>query len=250
MEINNYKNAAQIIKNSKNLVAFTGAGISVESGIPPFRGPTGLWSKYDPKILDIDFFLSNPDISWKYIKEIFYEYMQNVKPNKAHYFLAELENKGLLKGVITQNIDNLHQKAGSKNVIEFHGTASKLECINCKNKFDSNTISLDNLPPLCPKCGGILKPDFVFFGEPIPADAFEKSIKLMQNADAVLVIGTTGEIMPASELPFLAKQNGAKIIEINIEPSNYTNLITDIFLNDKATIASEKLKKELTSLEF
>ena len=250
MEINNYKNAAQIIKNSKNLVAFTGAGISVESGIPPFRGPTGLWSKYDPKILDIDFFLSHPDISWKYIKEIFYEYMQNVKPNKAHYFLAELENKGLLKGVITQNIDNLHQKAGSKNVIEFHGTASKLECINCKNKFDSNTISLDNLPPLCPKCGGILKPDFVFFGEPIPADAFEKSIKLMQNADAVLVIGTTGEIMPASELPFLAKQNGAKIIEINIEPSNYTNLITDIFLNDKATIASEKLKKELTSLEF
>ena len=250
MEINNYKNAAKIIKNSKNLVAFTGAGISVESGIPPFRGPTGLWSKYDPKILDIDFFLSHPDISWKYIKEIFYEYMQNVKPNKAHYFLAELENKGLLKGVITQNIDNLHQKAGSKNVIEFHGTASKLECINCKNKFDSNTISLDNLPPLCPKCGGILKPDFVFFGEPIPADAFEKSIKLMQNADAVLVIGTTGEIMPASELPFLAKQNGAKIIEINIEPSNYTNLITDIFLNDKATIASEKLKKELTSLEF
>ncbi len=245
MEINNYKKAAEIIKNSKNLVAFTGAGISVESGIPPFRGPTGLWSKYDPKILDIDFFLSHPDISWKYIKEIFYDYMQNVKPNKAHYFLAELEKKGLLKGVITQNIDNLHQKAGSKNVIEFHGTASKLECIDCKSKFPANSISLKNLPPLCPKCGGILKPDFVFFKEPIPTEAFEKSIYLMQNADTVLVIGTTGEIMPASELPFLAKQNGAKIIEINIENSNYTNNITDIFLNDKATIASEKLEKEL-----
>ena len=245
MIVDDYKKAAKIIKNSKNLVAFTGAGISVESGIPPFRGPTGLWSKYDPKILDIDFFISHPDISWKYIKEIFYDYMQNIKPNKAHYFLAELEQKGFLKGIITQNIDNLHQKAGSKNVIEFHGTANKLQCIKCKSKYDINNISLNTLPPICPKCSGILKPDFVFFKEPIPADAFEKSIQLMQNADALLIIGTTGEIMPASELPFLAKQNGSKIIEINIEPSNFTNNITDIFLKNKATIASEKLKKEL-----
>ena len=243
--MNNYKKAAEIIKNSKFLVAFTGAGISVESGIPTFRGPTGLWSRYDPKILDLDFFLSNPKESWKYIKEIFYDYMKDIKPNKAHYFLAELEKKGLLKGIITQNIDNLHQKAGAKNVVEFHGTASKLECINCKSKFNSDSISLEKLPPLCPKCGGILKPDFVFFKEPIPKDAFEKSIYLMENADAVLIIGTTGEIMPASELPYIAKEKGAKIIEINIEPSNYTQTITDIFLKDKATIASDKLKKEL-----
>jgi len=245
MMINNYKKAAQIIKNSKFLVAFSGAGISVESGIPPFRGPTGLWSKYDPKILDIDFFMSNPEISWKYIKEIFYDYMQNVKPNKAHYFLAELEKKELLKGIITQNIDNLHQKAGSENVVEFHGTASRLECTNCKNKYPSNFVSLESLPPLCPKCGGILKPDFVFFGEAIPSDAFEKSIYLMQNADTVLIIGTTGEIMPASELPYIAKKNKAKIIEINIEPSNYTNKITDIFLKAKATKAADILEKEI-----
>jgi len=247
MLLNDYKKAAEIIKSSDFLVAFSGAGISVESGIPPFRGPTGLWSKYDPKILDIDFFMTNPEVSWKYIKEIFYDYMQNVKPNKAHYFLADLEKKGMLKGIITQNIDNLHQKAGSKNVVEFHGTASKLECIECKNKYPSNCISLEKLPPLCPNCGGVLKPDFVFFKEPIPAEAFEKSIYLMQNADAVLVIGTTGEIMPASELPYIAKKNGAKIIEINIEPSNYTNKITDIFLNEKATKAAEKLEKNLTT---
>ena len=240
-----YKKAAEIIKNSKFCVAFTGAGISVESGIPPFRGPTGLWNKYDPKILDIDFFISHPDISWKYIKEIFYDYMQNVNPNKAHYFLAKLEKKGLLRGIITQNIDNLHQKAGNKEVIEFHGTANKLECIECKSKFESKNISLEKLPPLCPNCRGILKPDFVFFKEPIPTKAFEKSIELIQNADALLVIGTTGEIMPASELPFLAKEKGAKIIEINIEPSNFTQNITDIFLNDKATVAAEKLEKEL-----
>ena len=245
MILNDYKKAAEIIETSKFLVAFTGAGISVESGIPPFRGPTGLWSKYDPKILDINFFLTNPDISWKYIKEIFYDYMQNVNPNIAHYFLAKLENKGLLKGTITQNIDNLHQKAGSKNVVEFHGSASKLECIKCKRKFSSNSISLESLPPLCPKCEGILKPDFVFFGEAIPKDAFEKSLFLMQNADVLLVIGTTGEIMPASELPYIAKDNGAKIIEINIQKSNYTNKITDVFLKDKATEVAKNLEKEL-----
>lgn len=248
MEIDNYKKAAEIIKNSKFPVAFTGAGISVESGIPPFRGPTGLWSKYDPKILDIDFFMNNPDESWKYIKEIFYDYMGNTQPNDAHKFLAWLEEIGKLKGVITQNIDNLHQKAGSKKVIEFHGTASQMECMSCKRKFPSNTISLENLPPLCPECQGILKPDFVFFGEPIPPEAFEESIRLCENADCLIVVGTTGEIMPASQLPILAKRNGAKIIEINIEPSNYTNTITDVFLNDKATVASNKLKKELGKL--
>jgi len=248
MEINNYKKAADIIKNSKFPVAFTGAGISVESGIPPFRGPTGLWSKYDPKILDIDFFIQNPAESWRYIKEIFYDYMGNTQPNDAHKFLAWLENIGKLRGVITQNIDNLHQKAGSKNVIEFHGTASQMECIDCKRKFPSDSISLENLPPLCPECQGILKPDFVFFGEPIPPKAFEESIKLCENADCLIVVGTTGEIMPASQLPILAKQNGAKIIEINIEPSNYTNTITDIFLNDKATVASNKLKEKLEKI--
>ncbi len=248
MEINNYKKAADIIKNSKFPVAFTGAGISVESGIPPFRGPTGLWSKYDPKILDIDFFIQNPAESWKYIKKIFYDYMGNTQPNDAHKFLAWLENIGKLRGIITQNIDNLHQKAGSKNVIEFHGTASQMECIDCKRKFPSDSISLENLPPLCPECQGILKPDFVFFGEPIPPKAFEESIKLCENADCLIVVGTTGEIMPASQLPILAKQNGAKIIEINIEPSNYTNTITDIFLNDKATVASNKLKEKLEKI--
>jgi len=243
--MDNYKKAAQIIKNSKNLVAFSGAGISVESGIPTFRGPTGLWSKYDPKILDIDFFLQNPKESWEKIKEIFYDYMQNVKPNKAHYCLAELEKKGKLKGIITQNIDNLHQKAGSKNVIEFHGTAEKLICMNCEKAYNKNEISFEKLPPKCKECGGLLKPDFVFFREPIPKDAFEKSIELMQNADVVLIIGTTGEIIPASELPYIAKENGAVIIEINPEYSNYTNKITDIFLQEKATKACVEIEKNL-----
>jgi len=240
-----YKDAAELIKNSKKTVAFTGAGISVESGIPTFRGPDGLWSKYDPKILDIDYFTLNPKEAWEKIKEIFYDYMQNVKPNDAHYFLADLEKEHMLEAVITQNIDNLHQEAGSKNVIEFHGTAKNLVCMNCFKKYDKDEIDLNDLPPACPKCWGLLKPNFVFFKEPIPKKALEKSLELAQECDLMLVIGTTGEIQPASQIPILAKQNGAKIIEINIEPSNYTNTITDIFLQDKATVASKKLKEEL-----
>jgi NAD-dependent deacetylase len=242
---NLYSEAASIIKNSKNCVAFTGAGISVESGIPAFRGPDGLWSKYDPKILDIDYFTLNPKESWEKIKEIFYDYMQNIKPNDAHCFLADLEKKGLLKTVITQNIDNLHQEAGSKNVIEFHGTAKKLVCMNCFKKYGSKEIDLNDLPPLCPKCWGVLKPDFVFFKEAIPEKALENSLKAAQECDCMIVIGTTGEIQPASQIPLIAKQNGAKIIEINIEKSSYTDTISDIFLQNRATIACKNLKNTL-----
>ncbi|AZV46490.1 RNA polymerase subunit sigma [Nautilia sp. PV-1] len=243
--MDNYKKAAELIKNSKKCIAFTGAGISVESGIPTFRGPDGLWSRYDPKILDIDYFTVNPKEAWEKIKEIFYDYMQNIKPNDAHYFLADLEKKGLLEAVITQNIDNLHQEAGNKNVIEFHGTAKNLVCMNCFKKYDSKDIDLNDLPPLCPKCWGVLKPNFVFFKEPIPKKALENSLELAQNCDCMIVIGTTGEIQPASQIPLIAKQNGASIIEINIEKSNYTDTVTDIFLQNRATIACNNLKKAL-----
>ena len=227
--MSDYSKAATLIKNARSAVAFTGAGISVESGIPTFRGKDGLWSRYDPKILDIDYFQAHPKESWQTIKEIFYNYMgDHAKPNRAHRFLAGLENQGTLKGVITQNIDNLHQEAGSRNVIEFHGTAQTLLCMQCNEAYDFRSIDLSQLPPLCPKCSGVLKPDFVFFKEPIPEKAYEASIELTQNADLYIIIGTTGEIMPASQIPYLAKQ--ANVIEINIEPSTYTSTITDLFL--------------------
>ncbi len=235
-----YKLASEIIKNSKNLVAFTGAGISKESGIPTFRGEDGLWSKYDPIILDIDYFKKNPKDSWEAIRDIFYKYMNNVKPNDAHYFLADLEKRGILKGIITQNIDNLHQEAGSKNVIEFHGTTKKVECMGCKRKFPIDIVDFENLPPFCPVCGNVLKPDFVFFKEPIPEEAFKKSIELIENCDTLLIIGTTGEIMPAGQLPYLAK---GKIIEINPNKSVYTDKIVDVYIPEKAGIAAKKLKK-------
>lgn len=234
-----YKKAAELIKNSKNLVAFTGAGISKESGVPTFRGEDGLWSKYDPIILDIDYFKNNPKESWEAIRDIFYKYMQNVKPNPAHYFLTDLEKRGILKGIVTQNIDNLHQKAGSRNVIEFHGNTRDVVCMGCGRKYPVDVVDFENLPPFCPVCGEVLKPDFVFFGEPIPEDAFKKSIELMENADTLLIIGTTGEIMPASQLPYLCK---GKIIEINPNKSAYTDKIVDVYIPEKAGVAAEILK--------
>jgi NAD-dependent deacetylase len=243
--MNNIKEAVKLIKSSQYTTAFTGAGISVESGIPPFRGVEGLWSKYDPIVLDINYFHSNPEKSWSVIKEIFYDFFGKAKPNKAHYVLAEMEHKGLLKNIITQNIDNLHQEAGSEEVYEFHGSSGELICTSCDKRFVVGELNLDELPVKCPSCGGLIKPDFIFFGEGIPPLAYEKSIKAAQNAEVFIVIGTTGEVMPASQIPYIAKNNGAKIIEINPEPSNYTGTITDIYLKGKATVIMDKIKSEL-----
>lgn len=240
--------AAKIIKKAKRVTAFTGAGISVESGIPPFRGENGLWNKYDPGFLDIDFFNTQPLKSWILIKEIFYDFFGKANPNRAHYGLVELEKADYLKTIITQNIDNLHQLAGSKEVYEYHGNSRELVCTNCHRLYLAKEFNLDNLPPVCPVCKNILKPNFIFFGEQIPEPAQSKSLLETKLSDVFLLIGTTGEIMPASTLPYLAKQNGAKIIEININTSNYTNEITDIFLKGKATEMVDKLVKEIMHL--
>jgi NAD-dependent deacetylase len=240
--------AAEIISNARHVTAFTGAGISVESGIPPFRGPNGLWNKYDPKFLDIYYFNRDPEKSWKLIKEIFYDFFGKAKPNAAHFALAELEKLGLLKAIITQNIDNLHQEAGSQTVYEFHGNSRQLTCTNCGAIYPASEKLLETLPPRCEKCGGILKPDFIFFGEPIPEPARSKSFEEAELADVFLVIGTTGEIMPASLIPREAKSNGATIIEINTEPSNYTYEITDVFLKGKATEKTSELVEAIKSI--
>ena len=232
--------AAILLRNSKFTTAFTGAGISVESGIPPFRGEEGLWNKYDPRYLEIGFFLAQPEESWKVIKQIFYDFFGEATPNSAHLMLAKMEREGMLHRIITQNIDNLHLEAGSTQVYEFHGNSMKLVCLACFRKSPYREISLEELPPRCPDCQGLLKPDFVFFGEPIPQKPMIAAYDAAGKSDVFLIIGSTGEVMPANQIPPMAKQNGVKIIEINPEESNYTNGITDIFLKGKAG--------ELTSL--
>lgn len=236
---------AGYIKNAKHLVAFTGAGISVDSGIPPFRGKSGLWNKYDPKVLDIDYFYSNSEKAWHYINEIFYDFFGKAKPNAAHYLLAEMEQKGMLSSIITQNIDNLHTDAGSKKVYEFHGNSRTLVCPRCHKEYQVEDIDLSTIPPRCSKDQAVLKPNFVFYGEGIPTDAYEHSVYEANKADVMLIIGSTGEVMPACYLPRKAKDNGCIILEINPEDSYYSNSIVDFHIKMGAAEAASKLREYL-----
>ncbi len=237
--------AAEWIKKGKYVTAFTGAGISVESGIPAFRGEDGIWNKYDPDILELNNYLANPDETWPVIRELFYEFFQEANPNAAHQLLAKLESRSILKAVITQNIDNMHQSAGSKNVIEYHGNSNWVVCTECGERTEVDMLTLTEEVPRCKKDQALLKPDFVFFGEAIPERAVQRSIAEATKTDVMIMIGTTGEVMPANMLPRMAKNSGARIIEINTERTVYTNDITDIFLRGKAGEVSEELLKLL-----
>ncbi|NOY36394.1 MAG: NAD-dependent deacylase [Chlorobi bacterium] len=242
-----FSEAVETLRKSKHTTAFTGAGISVESGIPPFRGPEGLWSKYDPRVLDIDYFYNHPAEAWKVIREIFYDFFGKAKPNPAHFALADMEKAGLLSAVITQNIDNLHQEAGSKTVYEYHGNSKRLVCPKCGKKWSVDKISLEDLPPRCPEDQAVLKPDFIFFGEGIPPLAARKSEEEAYQAEVFLLIGTTGEVMPAAMIPRMARNHDAVIIEINPQPSAYTYDITDIYLRGKAGDTMNRIVRELRS---
>lgn len=242
-----FKKIAKFILNSKKTVALTGAGISVESGLQTFRGKNGLWEKYDPnEFAHISAFRKDPSKYWS-IRKDFIKNLPNVKPNKAHLSLAKLEEIGLLSSVITQNIDGLHQKAGSKNVIEFHGNAQKLFCLDCNKFYDTDKVNLEKIPPHC-NCGGVLKPNVVFFGETIPIDAISSAQSEAKNCDLMLVIGTSAVVYPAASLPILAKNNGAKIVEINKELTEITNFISDYFIKGRAGEVLPKILEESKKL--
>lgn len=241
--------AAHVILAASHLTAFTGAGISVESGIPPFRGEGGLWDKYDPALFELDYFLSHQSETWALLREVFYRLFDDAQPNKAHQALADLEKMGLLATIITQNIDYLHQRAGNKTVIEFHGTAQTVICLRCRKLSPFDATILRDIPPVCPSCGGIIKPNFIFFGEGIPQQAMQASIVEAMTADVVLIIGTTGEVYPAAMVPMQAKERGATIIEVNTEPSSFTCSITDIFLQGMAGPLMSNLVEEIKTMK-
>jgi len=222
--------AARDIIQSKKTIAFTGAGISVESGIPDFRGAQGLWQKYDPdEYAHIHAFYSNPDKVWLMLKDMF-SLVMTAKPNPAHIGLAELERMGLLSSIVTQNVDGLHQAAGSKNVIEFHGSHRTLSCLKCSRKVDGTSLTMEDLPARCPHCSSLLKPDVVFFGEPIPWEAQTMSFKESKSCNAVLVVGTSAVVYPAASIPVMAKDGGATVIEINMESTPLTHQISDYLI--------------------
>jgi NAD-dependent deacetylase len=242
-----YKAVAKLIKEKGYLVAFTGAGISVDSGIPAFRGGQGLWEKYDPmEYAEIRAFYHNPDKVWVMLREMS-EVIIASKPSPAHVALGALEKKGVLKAVITQNVDGLHHEAGNTHVIEYHGNHRWLVCPSCSKRIPLSREIFSILPyPRCDKCDTALKPDVVFFGEGIPLAAAYGANEEAHVCNAMLIIGTSGVVYPAAEIPFTAKSNGAMIIEINMEDTPFTSSITDHFLKGNA---SEILPKILEYIE-
>ena len=243
-EKNKILTVAKLIKESSMTVALTGAGISVESGIDPFRGEKGLWAKYSPEeYAYIDAFYENPAKVWQMLSELLGIIISS-KPNNGHTGLADLEEMGYLSSIITQNVDGLHQAAGSRNVIEFHGNNCWLLCIECSKRYETGPDIIKNIPPHC-ECGGILRPDVVFFGEAIPQKAMVKAYANAKSCDLMLVIGTSAIVSPASEIPLVAKESGAKIIEINPEPTPLTDQAADLTIYEKAGTAIPLIVNEL-----
>ena len=209
-----FEPVAARLRQAEKIVFVTGAGVSQESGIPTFRGKDGLWRKYDAmKLATINAFYENPKLVWEWYEERRSNILA-AKPNAGHLAIAELE-KFRPVHVLTQNIDGLHQRAGSTKVYELHGSIITIKCTVCDFK-DTITSSFSQLPPLC-KCNNILRPDVVWFGEPLPQDVWHAAMQQARSCDVMVVVGTSLAVSPANLLPAYAKQNGATVIEVNPE---------------------------------
>ncbi len=220
------------LQTAKKIVFVTGAGISQESGIPTFRGKDGYWRKYDPmKLATIDAFNQDPKLVWEWYEDR-RKNILGAQPNAGHIAIAELEKfKEVI--VLTQNIDGLHQRAGSKNVLELHGSIIRIKCTVCDFQGDF-PHKFEKLPPLC-KCGKMLRPDVVWFGESLPQDVWQEAIIHANSCDVMIIAGTSLVVSPANTLPIYAKQNNAFLIEINPEP---TPMSDDMNITIKDTSAN------------
>lgn len=219
------KEFVSLVSSSSAAVALTGAGISTESGIPDYRSPdTGLWEKMGQSVVSLEGFLRKPTQYYSFAVDL-YPIRRSAKPNPAHYLVAEFEKRKLLKGVITQNIDGLHYDAGSNTVHELHGSLRQAVCLNCSFLYPMDgvmerVISGEN-PPLCTDCGGLLKPNAVFFGEMLPRIPWEVSLDLSSQTDLFLIFGSSLQVSPVNILPGIALRAGAKLIIVNLTPTPY-----------------------------
>jgi NAD-dependent deacetylase len=241
-----------LILSSSNAVALTGAGVSTESGIPDYRSPgTGLWEKMDMSVVSLEGFFIDPRRYYSFALEM-YPIRKSARPNPAHYMLAEFESKGLLKGVITQNVDGLHQEAGSSRVHELHGTLRQGVCLGCSSislmdEVMKRVISGEN-PPLCSGCGGIIKPNAVFFGEMLPRIPWENALGLTRQSDLFIVLGSSLQVSPANILPDIALKAGAKLVIINLTPTPYdecANLLIQHRIGEFASLAIQVFKTRI-----
>lgn len=240
------RRAAEDLAAAKRVAALTGAGISTESGIPPFRGKGGLWERFDPmEIAHIDALMRDPARVWKILVKEMKEIVDRAEPNDSHKGLAKLEKKDKLQTIITQNIDGLHQAAGNTDVIEFHGSFAWQRCMECSNKYETRKVDISEIPPRC-ECGGILRPDAVFFGEMIPTEVMWRSRLAATECDLMMVVGTSATVQPAAMMPVLAKNTGAKIVEINPERTPLTHEISNYLIMGKA---GEVMNRIIEALE-
>ncbi|MCX5895591.1 MAG: NAD-dependent deacylase [Proteobacteria bacterium] len=221
---------AHDIMKAKKVIALSGAGMSVESNIASFRGKGGLWEKYDPEeYAHISTLRHRPEKAWILLSAMQKE-IAKARPNAGHRALAELEQMGMLQTIITQNVDGLHHLAGNTDIIEFHGNLQTVTCMDCGNHLPNSEISLDDIPPRCTKCKGVFKPDCVFFGEAIPADALTRAHQESRTCDLMLVLGTSAVVYPAASMPEIAKSAGAQVVEINPSETPLTRFVSDYIL--------------------
>jgi NAD-dependent deacetylase len=248
---NSIAQAAEAIATSQHVVALVGAGLSAESGVPTFRGPDGLWTKYgEPDFRDYDRFREDPGKWWQQRLERsnnlgeLIEALNNAVPNEGHFALKDLEDDGFLKHIITQNIDNLHQIAGSRAITEIHGNRTLLRCIECYSRWPLDEFPMDELPPHCTECGGVVKGDTVMFGEPIPRDALDDCVEQTWRCDCMLLIGTSAVVYPAAGFPVDVKGKGGRLIEINPNDTPLTRL-SDVIVRAPAGEALPRIVEKL-----
>lgn len=240
--------AAELLDAAHHTVVLTGAGISTPSGIPDFRSPNcGLWTGIDPfEVASMYGFRQNPAAFYEWVYPLVQVTVQ-AEPNPAHYALARLEAQGKVKGIITQNIDTLHTRAGSRVIHELHGQFREATCTHCFELYDAKPIIskflYDHEVPYCPKCGGVIKPNVILFGEQLPIRPFLAAKDLARKADLMLIIGTSLEVAPASELPMLALRNGTPVIIVNLEATHLDSAATLVIHADAADALPQIVKQ-------
>lgn len=230
------------LKTSANTVVLTGAGVSTASGIPDFRGPSGLYSRISQRTFEIDFFTDFPAEYYKVAVEFIHP-LADMQPNPTHAMLSRLESAGLIDGLVTQNIDGLHQKAGSKNVVEFHGNVTGFFCTACEKPFPRTFVDDQvraNHIPKCDACGSLIRPGIVFFGDPIPPLAIDESLMLAENSDLFIAMGSSLEVNPAAGLAVQAKRGGACLCIVNLGPT-YLDSYADLRLEIDLTAFSRNV---------
>jgi NAD-dependent deacetylase len=249
---NDIERAAELIHRSHHMIALTGAGHSTPSGIPDFRSPnSGLWEKANPMLVaSIWAFRLNPKTFYDWIRPLA-RTLIDARPNLAHAALADLEDMGYLKAIVTQNIDNLHQRAGSRRVLELHGHMREATCIRCYKVVPIDPALeqsiLNGRVPHC-KCGGVLKPNVILFGEQLPIRAFNEAMAEARSCDLILVAGSSLEVTPAADVPFVAVESGAKAIVVNLEPTCFDDR-ADVVIHDDVAVVLPAIVKALKRIE-